>query len=189
MGAEDQRSRDAAPVGDAPSGDHRNDTGDVDNGRDEHHRRHPPGVPARLCPLGDQNVGPRVESDGRRLGVTHGLHPHDAAFVCRRDEIGGDAHVEGDGHRSEVQGRGERLVVERPPGVVDGERPVGEVTEPMPLLTQLGHRTHGRTETAQRSGFTDRRGELHLVPGAERRQHDRHVDVQQVAQAVTHEHH
>ena len=125
LGAEGERGGDASAVGDPSGGDDGHVAGDVDDRRDEDHRRHPAAVAAGLVP------GQRARR--RRRRAPSGRPPH------RRRSASTGCHGRGPLIRSGGMpmwnemaagaGRGSRRTrpVERPARVVDGERPVGEL--------------------------------------------------------------
>jgi hypothetical protein len=76
--------------------------------------------------------------------------------------------VERDGRWLGIESRGEGVLVERPTGVIDGERAVGERPEASPLFAQLGGSLKRGTEATQCAGLADRCRQLDLVPRAER---------------------
>jgi hypothetical protein len=89
------------------------------------------------------------------------------------DPIGGNAHVERDRRRTLLKNRREHLVVKGSPGVVDRERPIGQVAQARPLGAQLVRRAHRRTDTPEASGVADGGGQVDLLPGPERCEDDR----------------
>ena len=67
-------------------------------------------------------------------------------------------------------------------GVVDRERPVGALAQLPPLGLELRHGADGGAERAEPAGLAHRPRQLDLVPRAEGRAQDRHVDPEQLAQ-------
>jgi len=78
------------------------------------------------------------------------------------------------------------LRVERTTRVIDRERPVRERAQPVPLCAQVVRRADRCPDAPEAAGVRDRGGELHLLPRAERRQHDGDVDAEQVADRGPH---
>ena len=92
-GAERERGGQPAAVGDPAGGDHRDVPRQVDQLRDEHHRRDEAAVAAGLAALGDEDVGAGGEGLLGLGAVDNLLHPADAGVVCAGDQVG--AHARG----------------------------------------------------------------------------------------------
>ena len=129
------------------------------------HRADEAAVPAGFAALGDQHVGAAVEGPAGLVDVHHLLHPQAAGLVRPLDELAGIAHVVGDHRRTGGEGGLERVGVEGPRLMVDGERPIGQVAQLGPLPLQIGERPGRRAKTAQPAGTADGRGELDLATG------------------------
>ena len=96
LGAEHQRGREPATVGDAAGRDDGDVAGDVGHLGDEHHGGHEAAVAAGLTALGDEHVRARVQ---RLLCLRHGhdlLDREDAGVVRPGDQVRRDGEVEGD---------------------------------------------------------------------------------------------
>ena len=174
---------DTASVRDPAGGDDGYPAGEIDDHGDQHEGRDRSGVSARLAALGDQYI--RSGGQGRvgRGRVADRLHPQDSVVVCPRDQVGRYSHVERDHPRGDVEGCGERIVVERSTRVVDRERSIRQLAQQAPLGPEFVGGAQGCAEAAQGTGVGDRSREFQLCPRSERGQDDRRVDTQQVAQA------
>jgi hypothetical protein len=181
LGPEGQCRGEPPAVGDAACGDHGYLPGDVDDLRDQHHRRDEPAVPAGLASLGDNHVRARLYRLHRLPHVHDLLKPQDPGVVCLGDQVTGHRQVERHDRRPELHRGRERLLNQGARRVVDRERPARQPAQPRPLVTQLPHRPQRRPHAAQRPRLAHRRGQLDLFPRPERRADDGHVDPEQVA--------
>ena len=166
-------------VRDAAGRDHRCLAGDVNHRGHQDHGRDPASVSSGLLPLRDENVGPRLKSNLGRVDVPDRLDPQDPPLVRLLDQVGWDAHVEGDSHRLQVERLVEGRPIKWPPGVVHSERPLSLVSKQPPLLLQLGDAAHRRADAAQPAGIAHRGGQPHLVPRPKGSQHQGKVDAKQ----------
>ena len=112
------------------------------------------------------------------MHVDHLLEPHDPGIMRPRDQVGGHRKVKRHHGGAERERSRERLLVQRPCGVVDREGPVRQPAQPRPLLTQLPDRAYRGADAAQRARLAHRGGDL--LPRPERGTDDRRCDPEQV---------
>ena len=184
--AQREGCRQAAAVADAARGEDGHVTGQVDHLRHEDHGRDPPGIAAGLPALCGEHVRTRLQGERGAPHVSHLLDPSRTHVMGFRDPLGGHPHVEGDRCWSRLENRGEHLRVEGAPGVVDRERPVGQLAQARPLGAQLLRRAHGRTDAPEPSCVADGSGQLDLLPGSERCEDDRKLHAEQVTEPHAH---
>ena len=172
--AQREGCRQAAAVADAARGEDGHVTGQVDHLRHEDHGRDPPGVAAGLPALRGEHVCTRLQGD---LGATHVPHLLDPSRTHVMGFRRSDRRARPCGTRSPPE-RASRIaantsVVKGSPGVVDRERPVGQLAQARPLGAQLLRRAHGRTDAPEPSCVADGSGQVDLLPGPERCEDDR----------------
>lgn len=93
LGTERQRSGQPAAVGDAARRHHGYLPGDVDDLRDQHHRRDEAPVTAALTALGDDHIRSRRGGILRLVHVDHLLEPNDHGIMRPGDQVGGHREV------------------------------------------------------------------------------------------------
>ena len=92
------------------------------------------------------------------------------------DQIPRYPHVEGDGRRFEGERGSKRLRIEGPAGVVYDERSIGAIAQSGPLVLEFRHRADRCAKASQAARRSCRERQLDLVPRAERRHQNGHVD-------------
>ena len=178
--AERERRGQPAAVGDPAGRDHGDVAGHVDHLRDEHHRRHPAAVTARLAALGDDDVG---AGGDRLLGLAAVDDLLDPAGCRRRGRGRSGPRVRPCGRRSRperprawrrTRSSNGRLVWL----IANGGRSARAAAATAP---QLGHvrRPVPRLPSAP---LRQRRGEVDLLPRPERGADDRRLDAEQSAE-------
>jgi hypothetical protein len=103
-------------------------------------------LPPSLAALRDDHINLALRRPARVLDVGDLLDPEDTGIVGTTNKITWVSDVEGDSGRPGLDRGLESLRIQGAHGVVDGERPVGQVPQPRPLITKFVDPAQRRAE-------------------------------------------
>ena len=183
MGAERERGDETATVEDAARRDDRH-LHRVDDQRHERQRRDLSGVPARLRPLGDDDVAAGVDRTERVADLAAHVHDHHAVPMAEVDDL--RRHPETGDERARALGADrldERHHVARAGSEeVDAERLRGARLQRPDLAHHLVVVHAGRAKAAEPARLRDGGGHFRVRHAAHTREHDRVLDTKQITE-------